>query len=239
MKKILCIMMTFIIVISGTLYYVDAKEENVDLKWKISLDQDGNILYILDMTEEEIEEYEIAQLKKANEGILNRTSGYTYEYEKKGDIFDCGDSETSKILIGKYLMWAQRTKATVSKEVSFSLKGSYKKITGDASLKMSTSEEYSFDNSYDNCLGLFGKIHTSQYQIIKKDKYSGTVISKTTQNVMTCLEKSIRCIYNKSSNKISYKYGGSWYEAKMIESKMSSPITKSSELESAKTSVFD
>lgn len=239
MKKIVFIIMTFILMITVILCYVDAQEENVDLKWKATVDQNGNIVYILDMSEEEIEKYEIAQLKKVNEGIFNRTSGYTYEYEKKGDIFDSGDSETSKILIGKYLMWAQRTKASVSKEVRFSLKGSYKKITGDASLKISTSEEYSFDNSYDNCLGLFGKIHTSEYQIIKKDKYSGNVISKTTQNVMTCLEKSIRCIYNKSSNKISYKYGGSWYVAKMIKSGMSSPITKSSELEIAKTSVFD
>ena len=154
-------------------------------------------------------------------------------------VYDTGSSATSKILIGKYLSWGQRGKITTGGEVTFTLKGSYKSISGEASIKLSVQEEYPVDNNYDSCLGLFARLQTSKYLITKKDKYSGTVISTTYQNVMTSISTSIRPIVNKSKNTIEYKYGGKWYTAKMIKSGVSSPITSSSVLVTAITDVFN
>ncbi len=240
MKKILIFISTIAFILSNIFTSVYAQEDESILCWKSTLDEYGNIVYVLDMSDKEIEKYEISQLKKEYEHqTIQRTSGYTYEYKRISTVYDTGSSATSKILIGKYLSWGQRGKITTGGEVTFTLKGSYKSISGEASIKLSVQEEYPVDNNYDSCLGLFARLQTSKYLITKKDKYSGTVISTTYQNVMTSISTSIRPIVNKSKNTIEYKYGGKWYTAKMIKSGVSSPITSSSVLVTAITDVFN
>lgn len=192
------------------------------------------------MSDEEIEKYEITQLKeKYEQHAIQRTSGYAYKYDRVSTVYDTDSNATSKVLIGKYLSWAQRSKISVAKEVTFTIKGSYKSISGEASIKLGTEEEYTANKNYDNCLGLFARLQTSKYKITKTDKYSGAVISVTYQNVMTCTSTAIQPIYNKSSSAISYKYGDNWYTAKMISKKITNPITSGKDLVTATTSVFN
>lgn len=59
-------------------------------------------MQVLDMTNEELRAYQIYQLKKKYEyNNVQRTSGYTYEYDFVDDIYDTGDALLNKILIGK------------------------------------------------------------------------------------------------------------------------------------------
>lgn len=126
---------------------------------------------------------------------------------------------------------------TCSLTVSYELKGSYKEIDGGSTLSATTSQSYSFEN-YESCLGPFARITTSKYKITKKDKYSGQVISITYDNFMSTMSKTVRKIYNRENNIISYQNGTTWYNAKMLKTSLTAPPTSANDFTNATTTVF-
>lgn len=243
MKKTLVFLVSLMMVLGMNISTADAFSTTLGLesklKWKSIQDEDGYIVEVLDMTEEEMRNYEISQLRNQSSLISTFTSGYTYEYKYVKSVYDTGTSSTSKILIGDFLDWAQRTSYTLTKAVSISLQGAYKNITGSSTISYEGTDQFDFDKTYDNCLGLFVRLRISQYKIIKKDKYTNTVISTSLLNVMTECEKSLRQIYDKGDGNLSYKYSGVWKEAKMIKKTLTAVPTQSSDFVRATRSVFN
>lgn len=212
--------------------------EDVKLKWRNTVDEYGYPVQELDMTEDELRAYQIAQLKKKYEHESNqRTSGYAYTYEHDEDIYDSTDQLTKKILVGKAFDWEQRGTLNCPLTVSFELRGSYKAIEAALTISGTTSQTYTFEN-YENCLGIFARITTSRYKITKTDKYSGTVVSVTYENIMSTMSKSVRKIYNKESNIISYQNGTTWHNARMLKSTLTNPPTSENDITTATTTVF-
>lgn len=239
-KSSITIFSLVFVMVCSSVFCNQIKATEIELKWKDTVDENGYLMQVLDMTEEEIEMYQIAQLKKKYESnIMQRTSGYTYNYEKNKDYYDTGDGTTDKILIGKKYGWAQRSTLTVDSTLSFELKGAYKILEGSGTLSATTSETYVFEDNYENCLGLFARIATSQYKITKIDKYTGHVISITYDNIMATMSKSVKKIYNKTSNKISYKNGSTWNTAKMIKSSLTDVPKSASDFSDATITVFN
>lgn len=239
MKFIMLFSLTFVLICSSIFCNPIKATDEIELRWKNTVDENGEQIQILDMTEEEIELYQISQLKKKYESNnLQRTSGYTYEYEKIAELYDTGDGVEDKILIGKLFTWAQRDSLTVSANVSFTLMGAYKAITGSVTLSATTSEEYHFNGNYENCLGLFAQVFTTKYKITKKDKYTGATVSVTYDNIMSTMSKSVRKIYNTSGTTIKYLNNNKWATAKMLKNSLTTPPTSSSSIVDATTTVF-
>ena len=56
---------------------------------------------------------------------------------------------------------------------------------------------------------------------------------------MSTMSKTVRPIYNKSGNKISYKMDGTWKTAKMLDPDLEiTPIDESDDIVDATTAVF-
>ena len=199
-KSMSILSLVFVVICSSIFVNPVKANDEIELRWKETVDENGYPMQILDMTEEELELYQIAQLKKKIEpNNLQRTSGYTYEYQYVDDVFDSGTDATTKVLIGNTLIWGQRDRYEIEKSITFTLKGTYSELEGKVSTTITEKEIYSFDDSCDSCLGLFARIRTAKYKVTKKDKYTGAVISTYYYNTMTGTERSIRKIYNSDS----------------------------------------
>lgn len=158
--------------------------------------------------------------------------GYVYEYEKVKTLYDSGTQPTDQLLIGKTLLWVQRATASTNGNTVIKLFGAFHAINEQSEMPVTLMKTFEFDTNYDNCLGLFARVQTTQYKVIKKNK-SGTVISTTTQDIMTILSQTVRPIYIRSDATISYQYNGTWHSAKMIKADLTAPPTLASHIETA------
>ena len=82
MKKIIksftVLSLFFSLLCSSFICFPVKANDDIELKWKNSLDENGYPIQILDMNEEEIELYQISQLKKKYESNSMQKSGYIY-----------------------------------------------------------------------------------------------------------------------------------------------------------------
>lgn len=215
-KKLVCMMCLIVVLFNFTGIYSFAQSSEPELKWKVIEDEYGEVTQILDMTEAEIEEYQIAQLKEKYETNMESRSDYIYEYEKIDNYYDSGTDVTDKILIGNKYDWDQRSSITTSSSLSYTLAGVFRTLSGTVSLSYGIAQTYSFDSSYDSCMGLFARLQTTTYNVTKKIKYADIVVATYEETICTPLSKVSRPIYVKTGSLISYKYGETWYYAKML-----------------------
>lgn len=240
MKKNLAILFSVVLLITclsvNNQVYADDRDA-VDLKWCETIDTQGNIVQYLNMTDEEIEDYEISQLKSKYEDKLSR-SGYTYEYTYISKLWETGYSTDDYILIGKYFSWGRRSSIYIDKTVKFGISGAYRNIKGISEISLSIKETIPFNSSYDNALGLFEAMSTTRYKVTQKDQYSGSVIATWYENVLTPLARTYRPIYVRSGTTISYQNGNSFVNAKMILNSLATPPTSNNHIVTATRSVF-
>lgn len=220
---------TFNLFVSNTQALENSNEEPVVLKWKQSVDKEGNIIESLDLSDEEIIQLQISELKKKYESNPSpRMDEIIYSYDFIKEMYDTGASVTSYALVGSKYDWAQRGSITTSGSVTFGVTSAFKNITGSASISMGTSQTYTTDSSMDSRLGVFARIKTNRYRVTKKEKYSGRVISTYYTNKELIFDRTTRPIYTNSSNNIIFKYSGNTYSAKIIKPGLTSAPTSAS-----------
>ena len=214
----------------------------LDSNWITSIDSEGYKIETLNMTDEEIIEMQINELKQKYEKA--RTDEYVYTYtfiENKFDSYSAidEDSEVLKlILIGSKLSWTQRDSYNFSLSVSFGATAAYKAITGNTAISMNVGQTVKFKSTLDSKLGLFARVKTNRYKVTVSTKYSGTVVSTYYENMLLLTEKTYRPIYKSLDNKIVYYYGEEQYQAKILKPSLTSAPTKKSDVINATTSNF-
>lgn len=187
--------------------------------WIESIDENGEIMEVLDMSEAEIQEYEVSQLQKKYKSLLSPKSWiYDYEFERIKTVYDSGDNTTNKILIGQSNNWSQSSRIFTTNRITFQLDNICCDLTGKSKMSTSTKEYYDTDNRYDSCLGLFARVVISEYQITQKNIMNGDVLTVTSDNVMTIYSKSVAPIYYAGNNTdiISYYYENEWQIATVV-----------------------
>lgn len=235
MKKIIKVLLSAFMFIS-TLSVNLSNAKAMEPEWIRTIDSEGNIVETLNMSDEEIEAMQIANLKQKYE--KSRMDEYVYNYESLGQVYDTGAGVTTYILVGSNLGWAQRSQFSFDSTITFSVSAVYKAITGQTSISMRVGETISFDSSMDSKLGTFARIKTNKYRETVTEKYSGNVVSSYIENSALVSDRTYRPIYRNSSNNIVFKYGGSTYQAKILRPTLKTPPTSSSDIVNATNSNF-
>ncbi|MFI3212894.1 MAG: hypothetical protein R3Y24_06080 [Eubacteriales bacterium] len=218
-----------------TLVYVHVSKE--DLVWENIKDEDGNLTQVLDMSDEELEKYQLSFLEKPYANSLTQFfTDYVYEL-KKSVCYDYRDEGNHEILVG-YISgtWAQQSETYTSEIESFGLTGTYRNLVGKEEMDAYTKGSYKMDPQYDSSIGLFVGIIITKYEVIKKDKSTGEIISTRDEYVMTTHKKVSYPIQisDMDDATISYLYGDSWNDAYMIADGLLLPPQSSDDIVLAK-----
>lgn len=181
MKKIFNLFLTGVLAVSMLVINTSGVSANTDesvpeIKWKTTINEYGEIEEVLDMTEDEIQQYQINQLKKKYE--KTRDDGYTYEYTLIENTLDTGTDTLKYILIGYSTGWGHHLSFGKGQEYGFSLTAPMAYFGLTMSYKKTISETFSsYYTTKDSCLGIYARVNTNKYRVKKIAKYSGVVVS--------------------------------------------------------------
>lgn len=138
MKKIIKVLLSAFMFIS-TLSVNLSNAKAMEPEWIRTIDSEGNIVETLNMSDEEIEAMQIANLKQKYE--KSRMDEYVYNYESLGQVYDTGAGVTTYILVGSNLGWAQRSQFSFDSSMDSKL-GTFARIKTNK-YRVTVTEKYS------------------------------------------------------------------------------------------------